>query len=236
MNFSIVRTYSIAAKDMKELSKNMFVLTTAVMPFLFALMFGRQDDIPLVVHYLVINLTFASVTCFVQTALIAEEKEKKTLRSLMLSPATSTEILTGKSAVAAALTAATLVICMQITGYVPEGVYVYAGLAISLVFYLMVGLLLGLLARTLVEASVLILPVIFILGMGGLFIEFFQQYDIAAWLEYLPNFQLEYIAAAVGRGGGLADVSGYLLVITGWTVAAAVLTVAVYRKRTFIEE
>lgn len=44
-----------------------------------------------------INITFSMVATYVQCCLIAEEKEKNTLRSLMLSPASTSEILIGKS-------------------------------------------------------------------------------------------------------------------------------------------
>ena len=42
------------------------------------------DDIAIEAHYMVINFTMVIVGSFVQCSLIAEEKEKNTLRGLML--------------------------------------------------------------------------------------------------------------------------------------------------------
>src|SRR5699024_12795497 len=64
--------------------------------------YTRSSDLE--AHYLIINLTLVAVAFFVQSALIAEEREKNTLRGLMLSPATIPEILSGKSLVSLLMT------------------------------------------------------------------------------------------------------------------------------------
>ncbi|PTL37318.1 ABC transporter permease [Alkalicoccus saliphilus] len=230
MTFSLGRIYAIFNKDMKDLSKNMFVLSTALMPLFFAFLFGRGETVPLEIHFLVINLTLTAVAVFVQASLIAEEKEKNTLRTLMMSPAGTMEILIGKSLVTAFLTIATLIICMRITGYVPEnGPVVYAGLALGIIFFLTLGTLMGLLTRSLIEASVVALPVLFLFGMGNLFVEFFQEYEFLSVLDYLPNFQLELLAAETAAGAGWAETGSIFLVLTAWTVAAAAAVIAAYR-------
>ncbi|CAM3808452.1 ABC transporter permease [Alkalicoccus chagannorensis] len=233
MSISWKRTYAVALKDMKEVTRNLFILSTLITPFLFALIFGREADVPLVIHFMIINITFATVTCFVQMALLAEEKERKTLRSLMLSPASGTEIMLGKSAVASAITLLTLVICLQLTGYMPDAPVIYAGLVLSLLFYLLLGMILALFTKSLIEASVLVMPVIFLLGMGNLFFELVEDYSFAFLLEYLPNFQLEYLAAAAGNGeSGLLHLGG----VAAWTVAAAGCALILYRKRTYLDQ
>ena len=71
-------------------------------------------------HYMVINFTMVIVGAFVQCSLIAEEKEKNTLRGLMLSPASTLEILGGKSLLSFLATMIIVVIGAYLTGYRPE--------------------------------------------------------------------------------------------------------------------
>ncbi|SDO54537.1 ABC transporter permease [Alkalicoccus daliensis] len=234
MSFSIERMYAIFAKDLKDLSKNMFVLSTAVMPLFFALLFGRGDVVPLEIHFLVINLTFATVASFVQGALIAEEKEKNTLRGLMMSPANTAEILIGKSLVSAGLTVVTLILCIRMMNFSPaEPVILYGAMVLALIFFLLLGTMLGLLARTLIEASVIIIPIMFIFGMGNIFTGFFAEYEFLTVLEYLPNFQLEILAGELAAGGGWAEAAGAYLIIGAWAAASCILTVMIYRKKSF---
>lgn len=99
MTLSWKRIYAIFNKDLKDLSKNMYVSSVLIMPIVLAFLYSNMGEVTIELHYLVINMTLASVTAFIQCAVIAEEKEKHTLRGLMLSPASLTEILTGKSLV-----------------------------------------------------------------------------------------------------------------------------------------
>lgn len=233
MTFSLKRMYAIFNKDLKDLSKNMYVLTTLLMPIVMAFIFARGDHVPLEIHFLVINLAFATVAAYVQCALIAEEKEKNTLRGLMMSPASTAEILTGKSLVSSVLTILTIILCLRITGYMPEGLPVMSvALLLTLVFYVALGTLMGLLTRTLMEASVVILPVIFIFGMGTLLVELVRQYEVLMFIEYLPNFQLEFLAEALEGGAPFSEVAGELGIMAAWAAVMLVLTVIVYRKRT----
>ncbi|WP_226036684.1 ABC transporter permease [Aquibacillus saliphilus] len=232
MSFSLKRVYAIFNKDIKDLFKNMFVLSTVLTPILLAFLFSQSEPIPVGLHYFIINLIFVMTTVYVQGAIIAEEKEKNTLRGLMMSPATTTEIMTGKSGLSALLTIVTLVVCMRITGYefvnVPA---IFLAFFMSFILYLAMGTLLGLLTRTVMEASLVLMPLLFVFGMGTLLLEFIADYPSLAFLEYLPNFQLQFLAEAVDAGQAFTDVTGYLIVIAAWMVLLCILTVVVYRKR-----
>src|SRR5690625_7823781 len=93
----------------------MYVGTSLLMPIILAIFYGKMGEIPIEMHYLIINLALVAVAFFVQCAIIAEEKEKNTLRGLMLSPATLPEILGGKSLVSFILTCLTIVLCAKLT-------------------------------------------------------------------------------------------------------------------------
>jgi ABC-2 type transport system permease protein len=232
MTLSWKRIYAIFQKDLKDLSKNLFVSSIIILPVLMAFLYGKMYDANLEIHYIVINLTLASVTAFIQCAVIAEEKEKHTLRGLMLSPASVTEILTGKSLVSFILTVVTIVLCAMITGYEPANVfYVSIALFISMLFYLALGTILGLLSRTVVEASVIILPVIFLFGFGSMLMMLVDKYPALSFIEYLPNIQLLDFAYKVEDGAGFGELWGHLAILFVWGVAASILAAIVYKKR-----
>src|SRR5690625_408667 len=107
MTFSLKRMNAIFQKDLKDLSKNIYVGTSLLMSIILAIFYGKMGEIPIEMHYLIINLALVAVAFFVQCAIIAEEKEKNTLRGLMFSPATLPEILGGKSLVSFILTCLT---------------------------------------------------------------------------------------------------------------------------------
>jgi ABC-2 type transport system permease protein len=90
MTFSVKRAGAIFEKDLKDLSKNMYVLTCILMPLFVAMLLGKTQAPSVSVHYMAINLIFTAVATFLQGTLIAEEKEMNTLRGLMLSPASTT--------------------------------------------------------------------------------------------------------------------------------------------------
>lgn len=232
MTFSWKRIYAIFNKDLKDLSKNLFVSSIIVLPILMAFLYGGMYDMNIELHYMIINLTLASVTAFIQCAVIAEEKEKHTLRGLMLSPASLTEILTGKSLVTLFLTALTLVLCSVIMDYEPANIGMVAiALIISMLFYIGIGTLLGLLSRTVVEASVIILPVIFLFGFGSLLMALVDKYPALSFIEYLPNIQLVEFAYKVEEGLGIGDLWSHLAILLAWAAVSFIVTAFVYKKR-----
>lgn len=232
MTFSNRRVYAIFQKDLKDLTKNIFVGTTLLVPILLAVLYGKLGEHTIEIHYLVINLTFTSVAAFIQCTLIAEEKERNTLRSLMLSPATTLEILLGKSLLSFIFTIVTVIICALITGYESKNLFIISlAIFISILFYLELGTLLGLLTKSVMEASVVILPVMFLFGFGTMLQVLIEKYSQLSFLEYLPNIQLLKLAKSVEIGMGLIDVWMQLIVIAGWVVAGGILVVIVYKNR-----
>lgn len=222
---------AIFRKDMKDLVKNIYVATTLLVPLIIAIAYSQMGMNSLEMHYTVINLTFASVTGFVQCILIAEEKEKNTLRSLILSPANTWEILGGKSILTFLFTAGTLLACIWITGYSPGSILPIAlALFLSIFFYLGLGTLLGLWMKSVMEASVAILPVMFLFGFSTMIQQVLQDYPALFFLDYLPNLQLLEIAKSVEEGSPFGDIIFSLLIIALWTIAINIFVLFGYRR------
>lgn len=110
MTFSWKRVNAIFVKDYKDFSRNMAVSIIIFFPPVLAALYSRMGTSSIESIYMIFNMGFAMVAAFVQSCLIAEEKEKNTLRGLMLSPATTTEILSGKSLLSFLLTLFSIVL------------------------------------------------------------------------------------------------------------------------------
>ena len=232
MTFSMKRVNAILQKDFKDISRNSAVSITALMPLILAFFFGKMGDVSLEVHYMVINFSMITVGSFVQCSLIAEEKEKNTLRGLMLSPASTVEILGGKSLLSLIATMIIVVIGAFFTGYQPEHIVVIAiAILFSSFFFIGLGTLLGLLAKSVMEASVIILPFMFVFGFGSMFTMFAEKYPILKVIDYTPNMQLMDIAVKIESGVGLGGVWLNFGIIALWIIAVYALTVVVFKKR-----
>ncbi|MGP4107901.1 ABC transporter permease [Virgibacillus sp. L01] len=232
MTFSIKRVYAIFQKDVKDILKNLYVSTMLPVPLVFSFIAGREDNPPAEAHYIAINLAFIIITAFLQCAIIAEEKEKNTLRGLMLSPASTMEILSGKSLLSFLFTVVAILLGVTISGYQPANIYIISiAIIISIIFYIALGTLLGLVSKSVMEASVLMMPFLFIFGFGTFLQGYIDKYPVLTFIEYLPNIQLVSLASEVEMAGGIADVWSQLAVITMWAVVAGILVVTVYKRR-----
>ena len=227
------RVNAIFQKDVKDASRNSAVSVTVLMPLLMAFIMGKMyREISIDAHYMIINFTMVIVGAFVQCSLIAEEKEKNTLRGLMLSPSSTMEILGGKSLLSFVSTMIVILISVYLTGYQPENIFVVT-LAIILTSFFSIGLgtLLGLFAKSVMEASVIAIPFMLIFGLGTVFSVFAEKYPILKIMDYTPSAQLVEVAMADAAGSGFGDVLGNLGIITAWIVVIFGLAVFVFKKR-----
>ena len=232
MNISIKRIKAIFIKDYKEFSRNLSISIVVLMTPLLSLFYGKSGINTLDSYYLVFNMTFVMVASYVQSCLIAEEKEKNTLRALMLSPANVQEILIGKSLFTFVTTALTMLLCIILIDYKPANLFIIGiAMVISTLFYIAMGTFIGLFAKSVMEASVYSFPLIAIFSLGT-FIRFISyEYPILKIAHYLPNIQLIDIATEVEAGGGFAELWLELIIILVWAIAAMIVTVITYKKR-----
>ncbi|MET3576179.1 ABC transporter permease [Bhargavaea ullalensis] len=223
------RVNAIFMKDWKDLQRNGYVLITLALPLFFAAWLGRigAGEGPLAAMPITFALVIAGA--FVQAAMVAEEKEKNTLRGLLLSPASTMEILIGKSLLSGVMTLVVIIGSIFLADFrVPSLPLFTVSIVLGLVIFLAIGTLLGLLSRTVMETSILGMPVMFIFGMAGMFKEMISNETVVTAINYLPSEQLATMWAGMESG---ESVGGNLLVLAAWAAAAVVLTVVVYKKR-----
>ena len=188
---SLKRVNAIFQKDFKDFSRNYAVSVVIFIPIVLGAVYGRMGVDTIETHFMLINMTFSMVAAFVQCCLIAEEREKNTLRGLMLSPASTTEILGGKSLLTFLFTIIVVFFTAYLAEYQPKNFAIIAvAVVLSSFFYIALGTLLGLYSKSVMEASVLIMPVIIIFSLGSFITLVVEKYPILKAATYLPNIQL----------------------------------------------
>ncbi|MFF5995818.1 ABC transporter permease [Lysinibacillus sp. KU-BSD001] len=232
MNLSMKRIQAIFMKDYREFSRNYAISTMVLVPLFLAFFYSKSGVNTMQMYFLPINITLAMVTAFIQCCLIAEEKESNTLRSLMMSPASVADILIGKSAVVFSISAVILALSIYLVGYEPANIVMLVlALAVSIVFYIALGTICGLYTKTVMEASLAVMPVIIVFSMGPLALGLTEKYPALAVAEWLPSAQLIVLADALEVAVPVKEIIMPFVVIIAWTIVALAVTSVLYKKR-----
>ena len=232
MNMSMKRMQAIFIKDYKEFSRNYAVSVMVFLPLFLALFYNKSGVNSIEAYLLTINMTLAIVTAFIQCCLIAEEKESNTLRSLMMSPASIADILIGKSALVFSISAVILALTIYLLGYKPANILVLSlALVISILFYIAIGLICGLFTKTVMEASLAVLPVMGVFSFGPMALALSEKYPFVKIAEWLPSAQLNILAKGLETAMPVKEIAVSLVIMGGWTIAAFAIASMLYKKR-----
>lgn len=232
MSISLKRARAIFVKDYKEFSRNYTIPISMFFPIILALLLrGAGPSLP-EAFGMVLNTSFVLLTCLVQVTLIAEEKERNTLRSLMMTPATTMDVLIGKSTLVFVMSAVALAIATFIFGYEPASIWAFvAAIILSIILYTAVGTICGLFCKTLVEASLSIIPVSIVFASPPILPLLLGDFPIFKVLEYTPSIQLVHLLGVSSTGFTTGDLLKPLLIILAWTVVLSIVSVVLYKRR-----
>jgi len=231
MSISLKRIQAIFMKDYKEFSRNYAVSIMIIFPLFFAMMYRNAEGEP-VMYAFVLNFSLAMLTSFVQACLIAEEKERNTLRSLMMTPASMFDILLGKSTLVFVITAVVLSIATYIYGYETSNLLaLILGVGISIILYISVGTICGLYSKSIMEASLSIFPVLIIFTAAPYAAIFAEKFAILEVFMYFPSSQLNELIAFMSDGAPMGDMLMAIGIIAIWTVVLTILSFILYKKR-----
>lgn len=232
MSISLKRIQAIFIKDYKEFSRNYAISITLMVPIMLALVFREiGSSAPEALGFL-LNISFVLITCFVQACLIAEEKERNTLRSLMMTPSTTTDILIGKSLLVFVMSFVVLTIATLIFGYQPANFWVsLVAFILSILLYIAIGTICGLFSRTLLEASLSIIPVtiVFTAAPGRVLLD--ERFAMFKVLDYMPSSQLVHLLSISPASYSMGELVKPLIIILLWTVVLTILSVILYQRR-----
>src|SRR5690606_7553633 len=129
------------------------------------------------------------------------------LRSLMLTPATTMDVLIGKSSLVFIVTAVMLAAVTFIYGYEPIGLWVYlAAMVISTILYTAAGTICGLFSKSVMEASLSVFPVLILFTAAPFGFLLVDDFPIFKVLEYAPSTQLMHLVEMLTAGYSVEQV------------------------------
>ncbi|MBE5106865.1 ABC transporter permease [Bacillus thuringiensis] len=232
MTFSMRRFSAIFRKEVQDFKTNSQSLIMMAMPIFFAILFSRSDNFREVGASTLITMTLVLVGGFIQAMLIAEEKEKSTLRVLMLSPASSIEVLIGKSSLTGVITVTICFINLLILGKLEGNIALLLFIfVLGMLIFTLIGTCIGLIAQNVPQTSTIGLPILMVFLMGDLIAGFVKNEFVTKIVEYLPTRHIGLAVSGVIKGEGFSAITSNLLNITIWLVAVLVITLLVYRKK-----
>ncbi|CAM3945937.1 MULTISPECIES: ABC transporter permease [Bacillus] len=232
MTFSMRRFSAIFRKEVQDFKTNSQSLIMMAMPIFFAIIYSRSDNFREVGASTLITMTLVLVGGFIQAMLIAEEKEKSTLRVLMLSPASSIEVLIGKSSLTGIITVAICFINLLILGKLEGNIALLLFIfVLGMLIFTLIGTCIGLIAQNVPQTSTIGLPILMVFLIGDFIAGFVKNEVVTKIVEYLPTRHIGLAVSSVIKGEDFSAITSNLLNITIWLVAVLVITLFVYRKK-----
>lgn len=223
---NVQRISAIFEKDLKDFMKNTMLFLMPILPIFFAFMFSRSGkELDSDTLYLLVALTFAVVTLNGIMGLMAEEHEKQTLRGLIQSPASFLDIIIGKSLVITFLTAISLGVALFITGAEPlANAQAIVGVVLFYLFFLFLGIGVGLFVKTVGATSVYSLPIMFLFGFTSMFEAFTSGKDslLHKVISVFPIMQL----IKLDQTGSWTQIG----IVAIWVLAAALFMYVCFRR------
>ena len=235
MEFSLRHVGALLRKELKDFSKNVNVLLMCILPIAFSLIYTNlftQEEISKI-HLLTLclGMSLSLVSSYVIAMLIAEEKEKYTLRTLMLSSVSPLEFLTGKALVSLLSSIACNTVIFLIVGvdlsFLPEYLLYSSLVCISMVE---IGAVIGILSANQMATGVLGVPIIMFFLMIPMFASFNPVLEKIA--QFLPNHNLFVLLRSRFNGESFNSESILNLgVILVWILVSGGIFAYAYRKK-----
>ncbi|MBU3184220.1 ABC transporter permease [Clostridium estertheticum] len=233
MEFSIRRVNALFKKEIKDLVKNTNVLIMFMFPIIFCIIYSNLlgENISRVqVLIMCVDLNLTLISSFVIAMLIAEEKEKNTLRTLMLSAVSPLEFFTGKVLITFVTSEIINVAMFFIVSMDAKYIGKYILLTTLVVFSMIgIGAIIGLIAPNQMATGVVGMPVIMIFYMIPMFAGINKALTKTA--EFLPNYNMNLMLKRVFKGEAIGIESVYsLAVILVWIIIIGAAFAYTYNK------
>ena len=238
MEFSRRKIAALFKKEVKGLSKNANVLLMCLLPILFSFIYtkavggvGKNDGFgKLEILSMCVGMNIVLIAGFMIAMLIAEEKEKNTLRTLMLSGVSPLEFLAGKVIITFLVSEILNIVIFYIVGMdsVHLGKFI---LLTSLVVISMIeiGAVVGIIVPDQMAAGTVGMPILMVFLMVPLLSNFSKKIELIA--RVLPNYNMNLMFQKVFSGGeiGTGEAKN-IAVILIWIIIAGVTFVYTYNK------
>ncbi|PEE41058.1 ABC transporter permease [Bacillus pseudomycoides] len=232
MTFSMRRLSAILRKEVQDLKNNAQILLLALLPIGLAFFYKQLGSGKEMMGGIVVVMVMSMIVTIAQATLIAEEKEKHTLRVLMLSPASPIEVIVGKSLPIIILSIVLNFVSLFLLNVLQGSILLLSVIiVIGTLLFIILGTLVGLLAKSLVQVSVITTPISMILLMGPILNEVIKNEMIKKVVSYLPTNHIFEAIVSVVNGKGFSVIQTNLLNISIWLVITVIVCMFVYKKK-----
>lgn len=235
MRQSLRAVWTIFKKEALDLVENINVSAMLALPVIFCLVFKLgiriMDDFTILLVGMITTMALVPVTILSMT--ISEEKEKNTLRTLMLSGVTGGQFLWGKALAVGLWILVLNTVCFFIAG-MPAAtlpLFLAATLAagLSMLFF---GALVGILCRDQMSASTIGVPLQLILMISGMMSNLGGVFAAAAKFNPVYTGFVAYLKLAHPAAGSLPLSLGWCVgVMLAWTALTLGAFLLAYRKK-----
>ena len=234
------KTATLFEKDLKDVVKNPTMLVCCLLPLGFIAFFSKvmggnvegveaqhAFDATMLSYALLFTCTMVSSMATITA--IAEEKEKHTLRTLMLANVSPEQILLSRGLVALIAIAVVDAACYLVLGQPLAGLPAFLAIGVvGSIPFVLISLLLGLAARDQMSAGLLSVPILLV-GIAPMYSQFIDGFSNIA--SYLPTGGMDKLGTLLA--GGALFTSDVVLPAAGmlvWIVVAAIAFALVYKR------
>ncbi len=238
MDITLRKIRALLKKEVKGLPKNKNIFLMCLLPIFFSVayvnVFGgssNENELPKTeVLFMCLGMNLILVCSYIIAMLIAEEKEKNTLRTLMLSGVTPLEFFAGKMLITVLISEISNIIIFFVVGIDSQYLGIYL-LLTTLVIFCMVGLggAIGIIAPNQMTTGVVGLPILMILY----FIPVMAMVNdsLKNISKYLPNYSMKLMLDKIILGGTLGSEAIFqTMVIFVWIILSVVIFAVTYYK------
>lgn len=230
MSIQVKKVRALFKKDLKDALKNGNFLLLAAMPIVLTLIYRliNFDGFSLEPEFVLtfgLLMALTLVPLSTTSMMIAEEKEKSTLRTLMLSNVSAGEFLISKALVIFVLVELVCLVIYMLTGLPISGLgRMLLVTAASSVSMILLGALIGIVSKNQMSTGMLSAPLALVLLMPAIFAQ--MSDGVMAYARFLPTTAMLQMISMPQEG-----ILFPLMVILVWTVLSAVLFFFTYQRK-----
>lgn len=236
MNIRICK--ALFMKDLKNCFVNKNVFLMLALPVLFGVMYKfllgdiLKEATGSFVIVMCIVMTISIIPLNVLANMVAEEKEKHTLRSLMLANVSATDFLLSKAFVALVLMLIDgiliFLVCQEPIGYLVYFLIFYILASLSVLFF---GALVGLLSKDQMSAGTLSSPLMIFLMLPPIFSQLNEMIEKIAVIFPTTSFQTLYLQLSTKQPFFNQDTVIAIIVCIVWIVLGVIAFMYGYKKK-----
>lgn len=230
------RVNALIRKEMKDIVRNPNVTVVGIIPVIAAIfisIFIKGVELRIQMLPLLFLMNAALLTPIIMAMIIAEEKEKNTLRTLMLSTVTPAEFLTGKGIVIWFYANITNIAIFLILGIPKEYLLMYMLMSfLTSTTMIFIGAIIGLLSKTVMSTGTNSLPISLVFYI----FPFLAQFNIilSRIAQFIPTYQSQVFLNKILNNENIYKGSGMnFIIMIAWVFISFIIFVMIYRRRRF---